>query len=361
MLGTVPFVSSRHSQMIYFLAVASVLAQKGAVLELTGDAPTIHFGELGGADVLTLVHNSTEDELVCSGKIRASDVVIESTSTTVADLIGEVATLRQDMAAVKQIGARDLQKPWAASTVVLGKYGSIGTQGSYRTSLTWNYGRDRHATPSPTYSTLGITRWDDGHTFTQAGAVEIGSSGLLFRYQNAFGTNESDGPLNRMTLNEDSLSLAAGIDLAIKGSTFFSDSIQTGQQTYSHKPWAASTVVLGKYGSIGTQGSYRTSLTWNYGRDRHATPSPTYSTLGITRWDDGHTFTQAGAVEIGSSGLLFRYQNAFGTNESDGPLNRMTLNEDSLSLAAGTQLGVGAASPDEGLHLYRSGSTHTRR
>ena len=215
MLGTVPFVSSRHSQMIYFLAVASVLAQKGAVLELTGDAPTIHFGELGGADVLTLVHNSTEDELVCSGKIRASDVVIESTSTTVADLIGEVATLRQDMAAVKQIGARDLQKPWAASTVVLGKYGSIGTQGSYRTSLTWNYGRDRHATPSPTYSTLGITRWDDGHTFTQAGAVEIGSSGLLFRYQNAFGTNESDGPLNRMTLNEDSLSLAAGTQLGV--------------------------------------------------------------------------------------------------------------------------------------------------
>ena len=56
--------------------------------------------EFGGA--LTLIHNATEDELVCSGKIKATDVLIVGTSTTVADLIGEVATLRQEMAAVKQ-------------------------------------------------------------------------------------------------------------------------------------------------------------------------------------------------------------------------------------------------------------------
>jgi hypothetical protein len=36
-----------------------------------------------------------------SGKIKAIDVLIEGTSTTVADLIGEVASLRQEMAAVK--------------------------------------------------------------------------------------------------------------------------------------------------------------------------------------------------------------------------------------------------------------------
>ena len=49
-----------------------------------------------------MIHNATEDELVCSGKIKATDVLIVGTSTTVADLIGEVATLRQEMAAVKQ-------------------------------------------------------------------------------------------------------------------------------------------------------------------------------------------------------------------------------------------------------------------
>ena len=69
--------------MIYFVLVASVLAvQDGAVLELTGEAPKVEFG---GA--LTLIHNATEDQLTCSGKIQASDVLIEGTSTTVADLI----------------------------------------------------------------------------------------------------------------------------------------------------------------------------------------------------------------------------------------------------------------------------------
>jgi len=87
--------------MIYFfLLVASVLGQQvapnGAVLEMTGDAAKIEFG---GA--LTLIHNNTEDQLTCSGKIQASDVLIEGTSTTVADLIGEVAALRQEMTAVK--------------------------------------------------------------------------------------------------------------------------------------------------------------------------------------------------------------------------------------------------------------------
>ena len=88
---------------IFFQLVASLLAtQNGALLELAGEAPTVHFGKVDAAGALTLIHNATEDELVCSGKIKATDVLIVGTSTTVADLIGEVATLRQEMAAVKQ-------------------------------------------------------------------------------------------------------------------------------------------------------------------------------------------------------------------------------------------------------------------
>ena len=83
--------------MIYFVLVASVLAvQNGAVLEMTGDAAKIEFG---GA--LTLIHNTTENELVCSGKIKATDVLIEGTSTTVAQMMTRLATLEQEMAAVK--------------------------------------------------------------------------------------------------------------------------------------------------------------------------------------------------------------------------------------------------------------------
>ena len=83
----------RRSQMIYFVFVTSVLAvQNGAVLEMTGDAAKIEFG---GA--LTLIHNTSENQLTCSGKIQASDVLIEGTSTSVADLISRMATLETQM------------------------------------------------------------------------------------------------------------------------------------------------------------------------------------------------------------------------------------------------------------------------
>ena len=61
----------------------------GGLLELTGDEAQIIFGES-----LTLTHNATEDELVCSGKIRAADVVIQGTNKSVADLIRDVAELK---------------------------------------------------------------------------------------------------------------------------------------------------------------------------------------------------------------------------------------------------------------------------
>ena len=90
----------RRSQMIYFVLAVSVLGQavqNGALLELTGEAARVEFG---GA--LTLIHNSTEDELVCSGKIRASDVIIEGTTTTVGEMMTEHAAMKNDIAALKQ-------------------------------------------------------------------------------------------------------------------------------------------------------------------------------------------------------------------------------------------------------------------
>ena len=99
-------MAARRLQMIYFLLAAVALGfvkgEKSAVLELTGDAPAVHFGELGGSDVLTLVHNSTEDELVCSGKLRAADVVIEGTTTTMAQMMTEHATMKDDITALTQ-------------------------------------------------------------------------------------------------------------------------------------------------------------------------------------------------------------------------------------------------------------------
>jgi len=97
----------RHLQstlpMIYFVFVASVLvAQNGAVIELTGQTPRVIYGQLDSPDALTLTRKISEDKLVCSGEFEAADLRIAGSTTTVADLIGEVATLRQEMAAVKQ-------------------------------------------------------------------------------------------------------------------------------------------------------------------------------------------------------------------------------------------------------------------
>ena len=93
------------AQMIYFvfvaLALGSVKAQNGAVIELTGPMPRLIYGQLDASDSLTLTRNASEDKLVCSGEFEASDLRIAGTSTSVADLIGEVAALRQEMAAVK--------------------------------------------------------------------------------------------------------------------------------------------------------------------------------------------------------------------------------------------------------------------
>ena len=53
------------------------------MLQVKGDANNeakLEFGdEFGGA--LTLIHNASEDQLTCSGKMQASDVIIEGTST----------------------------------------------------------------------------------------------------------------------------------------------------------------------------------------------------------------------------------------------------------------------------------------
>ena len=84
--------------MIYFvlaaLALGFVQAERSAVLELTGDAPKVHFGELGGSEVLTLIHSPAEEKLTCSGTFEASDVRIAGTSTTVAAMMAEVFALR---------------------------------------------------------------------------------------------------------------------------------------------------------------------------------------------------------------------------------------------------------------------------
>ena len=61
----------------------------------------LHFGKSDERPV-TLQRMQSSDVLNCSGSIEADNFYIAGTTTTVADLISEVATLKEEMAAMKQ-------------------------------------------------------------------------------------------------------------------------------------------------------------------------------------------------------------------------------------------------------------------
>ena len=85
--------------MICFFMATLVLGQDPTRFQIAGARSVIQFGTQD--DSVTLIRNATEDELVCSGKIKATDVLIEGTSTTVAQMMTRLATVEQEMATVK--------------------------------------------------------------------------------------------------------------------------------------------------------------------------------------------------------------------------------------------------------------------
>jgi len=78
-------------------------AENGAELELSGQTPRIIYGQLDAPNSLTLTRNASEDKLVCSGEFEAADLRIVGTSTTVADLIREVAFLSSRVSQLSRV------------------------------------------------------------------------------------------------------------------------------------------------------------------------------------------------------------------------------------------------------------------
>ena len=86
------------------------------------------------------------------------------------------------------------------------------------------------------------------------------------------------------------------------GHTFITNSVQTGQSTFTREPWAASTIALGNYGYVGTEGSYGLSLAWNWER---GTDSGFHS-LGV------NSYTSAAAMHMRNDGIRFQYESSWG-------------------------------------------------
>ena len=92
-------------------------------------------------------------------------------------------------------------------------------------------------------------------------------------------------------------------NLEVNGSAFFANKVQTGLTAFTATPWNVSVIALGNYGTVGTQGSYRTSLGWNFSRT-----SSGYAHLDV------NSYPQAGSFDIGNGGFLFNYDPDMETN-----------------------------------------------
>lgn len=131
--------------MIYFFL--AMLGQDPTRLTIAGARSVIQFGTV--SDHVTLVRNATKDELVCSGKIKATDLLIEGTSTTVSELITRVAALETQMASLTS------SKVFGSMFLDQDKIDIYSTAWSDITGGTWaSYGA---TTPTTLFSSLSPT------------------------------------------------------------------------------------------------------------------------------------------------------------------------------------------------------------
>lgn len=94
----------------------------------------------------------------------------------------------------------------------------------------------------------------------------------------------------------------------LTGDLFSSGKIQTGQTSFTREPWSASTIAFGNYGFVGSEGSFALSMAWNFER---GIDSAWYA-LGV------NGYTSAGSVEIGNTGIIFRFDASYGATTLPG-------------------------------------------
>ncbi len=123
--------------------------------------------------------------------------------------------------------------------------------------------------------------------------------------------------------------------LIVNGPVFAAAKMQTGQTSYTQEPWNNSTIALGNYGSVGTQGSYRTSLAWNYER----------GTDSAFHHLDINSYPQAVGIDLGHTGILFNADEDYENNHTTNPTTHM------IMTPAG-KVGIGDTSPLHTLEIH---------
>ena len=177
------------------------------------------------------------------------------------------------------------------------------------------------------YVSLVEASYDDGQTepHVRIGAMfDGGGSHLAFGTTNNFGNGITNTALfidqtGKIGINDTSPAQR----LTVQGTTALVSKTVTGRDTFVQTPWSNATIALANFGSIGTQGSFKTTLAWNFER---GTDSGFHS-LGI------NSYTSAAAIELGNSGIEFRNNSSYGATSV--PTRRMVMTDAALLIDSG--------------------------
>ena len=95
-------------------------------------------------------------------------------------------------------------------------------------------------------------------TYNGSAWVDVSTDPAGSDHQVQFNDNGSFGADANFTYDGAKLSIAVPV--------FASGKVQTGATSFTQEPWSASTIALGDFGSVGTQGGYASTLAWNWER-----------------------------------------------------------------------------------------------
>ena len=143
----------------------------------------------------------------------------------------------------------------------------------------------------------GTSAWDTSPTFKGAVTVGVDDTGHDVKF---FGA--TSGSYMLWDESADALIVNAG-------PIFATAKMGTGQSSFTVEPWSASTIALGNYGGIGTQGSYRTAMSWNYERGA----DNNFHHLDV------NSYSQAGDFSIGNTGFIWSYADDYENDHTTNP------------------------------------------
>jgi len=330
------------------------------LLDVSGDA-----NAQGSAIPTVRVTNA--DAAVASGNVAGSFEFYSKDASEADKVSGFVQSVAED-AGTKfglTLGAKATGAD-AVEAVRIDSDGNVGIGTATPLKILHVEESDSGVTPSTSHHIVFESADDMGILIgsgtTKNGYIRFGDSDS--QSSGGFNYDHNDNSLKIRTNGTDHINISSAgnvgigtssptLKFQVNGSAGFNDSIQTGASSYFFDPWAGSTIALGNYGSLGTQGSYRTSLSWNWGRH-----SSGYEAFAV------NSYTSAAGIELGNDGIIFRMSSSYSTSAPPTEVARFDANGH-FEVGGTTQPGTDAplyvqhSGNSQGISVYTNTSSST--